>query len=430
MTQKEIPVIHQGRAAPGLTAAFFCLILTACPQAPPESVDVTLAHDKGNLPMFQENFIKQGDMARKAIGVGIRAVPSVTPDLFRHQMLAGLPTDQAPELFVWWSTFRARELVEHDFVTDLTDVWDKYADDYSPDMRAAFTVDNTVYGFPYVVEYWPVWYNRKIFDRLGLHAPTTWPEFIAVCERLKAAGVTPILSSLQNDWPAFIWFEEMIIGEDPALYEGLCLGTVAYTDPRVVKACGVWKDMLDNGYFTDPSVNMLTNAGYLWNTEACGMTLCGSWYYSSVLLAQGVDENDIGYFILPSHNPAAGKNIIFEVGPIFTAKNAAGANAARRLVDWWMSPRGNAAFAAVHQSYPANRNADTGYLPPIKHRLLDQIQTEGYRLLNRYWEATPAPIGEAAVVKLGEFILSPESLDQVLSDIDRIAEAHWAGENR
>lgn len=258
-----------------VSIVLFCLALTACRQTPASPVDVTLAHDKGNIPLFQENFLKQGEMARKAIGVGIRPVPSVTPDLYWHQMMANLPTDQAPEMFVWWSTFRARELVEHGFVTDLTALWDKYADDYAPEIREAFTVNGRVYGFPYVVEYWPVWYNKRIFKRLGLKAPTTWNEFIAVCERLKKAKVTPILCSLQNNWPAFIWFEEMIIGEDPDLYQDLCLGRVKYTDPRVVKACMVWKEMIDKGYFTDPSVNMLTNAGYLWNNEVYGMALCG-----------------------------------------------------------------------------------------------------------------------------------------------------------
>jgi multiple sugar transport system substrate-binding protein/raffinose/stachyose/melibiose transport system substrate-binding protein len=112
----------------------------------------------------------------------------------------------------------------------------------------------------------------------------------------------------------------MIIGEDPDLYLDLCLGRVKYTDPRIVKACRVWKDMIGKKYFTDPSVNMLTNAGHLWNNESYGMALCGSWYYSNVLVAQGVDERDIDWFILPSHNPKAGLNIVFEVGPIFTAK--------------------------------------------------------------------------------------------------------------
>jgi len=403
----------------------FCLALTACRQTPASPVDVTLAHDKGNIPLFQENFLKQGDMARKAIGVGIRPVPSVTPDLYWHQMMANLPTDQAPELFVWWSTFRARELVEHGFVTDLTALWDKYADDYAPEIREAFTVNGRVYGFPYVVEYWPVWYNKRIFKRLGLKAPTTWNEFIAVCERLKKAKVTPILCSLQNNWPAFIWFEEMIIGEDPDLYQDLCLGRVKYTDPRVVKACMVWKEMIDKGYFTDPSVNMLTNAGYLWNNEVYGMALCGSWYYSNVLAAQGVDERDIGWFILPSHNPEAGLNIVFEVGPIFTARNATNAKSAMALADLWLSPRGNAYFATVHQSCPANRKADISHLPEVKRDLIQRIEGEKYRRLNRYWEATPAPISGAAVMKLGEFILDPNSLERVLGDIEKIAQAHW-----
>ncbi len=405
-----------------------CLAFTACRQTPAPPVDVTLAHDKGNIPLFQENFLKQGDMARKDIGVGIRPVPSIAPDLYWHQMMANLPTNQAPEMFIWWSTFRARELVEHGFVHDLTPLWDKYAADYDPEIREAFTVNGRVYGFPYVVEYWPVWYNKRIFKRLGLQAPSTWTEFIAVCERLKKAGVKPILSSLQNNWPAFIWFEEMIIGEDPELYRNLCLGKVKYTDPRVVKACRVWKDMIDRGYFTDPSVNMLTNAGHLWNNESYGMALCGSWYYSTVLVAQGVNESDIGWFILPSHNPKAGLNIVFEVGPLFTAKNAANAEAARTLADWWMSPRGNASFATVHQSCPANRNADISHLPEVKRNLLQRIEGDKYRRLNRYWEATPAPISGAAVIKLGEFILDPESLERVLADIEQIAQAHWDGD--
>ncbi len=416
---------HSGRVT-FAAIVFLCLALSACRQTPPPPVDVTLAHDKGNLPLFQENFIKQGDMARKAIGVGIRPVPSVTPDLYWHQMMAGLPTNQAPELFIWWSTFRARELVEHGFVTDLTDLWDKYAADYAPEIREAFTVKGRVYGFPYVVEYWPVWYNKRIFKRLGLQPPSTWAEFIAVCEGLKKAGVTPILSSLQNNWPAFIWFEEMIIGEDPELYNDLCLGRVKYTDPRVVKAYRIWKDMIDKGYFTDPSVNMLTNAGHLWNNETCGMALCGSWYYSTVLVAQGVKESDIGWFILPSHNPKAGLNIVFEVGPLFTAKNAPNARAARNLADWWMSPQGNAHFATVHQSCPANWNADISHLPEVKRNLIQRIERDKYRRLNRYWEATPAPISGAAVIKLGEFILDPNSLERVLSDIEGIAQAHWA----
>jgi multiple sugar transport system substrate-binding protein len=389
------------------------------------SKTVSLAHDKGNLPIFQTNFTLQGIMAEKATRIGITPVPSVTPDLYRHQMKAVLSTDQAPELFVWWPSFRAKELIGNQWVSDLTALWDKHASDYSPEMRNVFTSDGKVYGFPYVVEYWPVWYNKTVFKRLGLAPPTTWDEFIHVCEVLKGANVTPILSSLQNDWSAFIWFEEMIIGEDPDLYNDLCLGRVHYTDPRILKACLVWKDMIAKGYFSEPSLNMLTNSGYLWNNEKFAMALCGTWYYSAVLVAQGVDEQSIGNFILPSHNPRAGKNIIFEVGPLYTAKNAPGSHDALKVADWWMGRDGSAYFARLQSAYPCNLKTDTSYLPPSKKRLIEEIKSENYRLINRYWEATPTPICENAVLKIGEFILDPDKLQSTLKDIDRIAVAYW-----
>ncbi len=389
-------------------------------------MEVTLAHDKGNLPLFQKNFLKQGEMAKQEIGIGILPVASNTPGVYRHQMKATLPTEQAPDLFIWWSKFRVKELVDDSFVGDITDLWDKHKDSYSKGMRDAFTIGDKVYGFPYVVEYWPVWYNKEIFSRLNLTIPNTWMEFINVCETLKTAGITPILSSLQNEWPSFIWFEEMIIGQDPDLYQDLCLGRVKYTDPRVVKAFLIWKDLINKGYFTDPSVNMLTNAGYLWNNEKFGMVLCGTWYYSAVLLAQGVDKETIGSFILPSHNPNAGKNIIFEVGPIFTAKNAANAKTTKKVVDWWMGEKGSGYFASTHKAYPGNLKTDTSYLPPVKKEILATIKNENYRLLNRYWEATPAIIGEKAVKKFGEFILNPNNLDQILKKIDATADQYWA----
>ena len=396
------------------------------PQKGDSPVTVTLAHDKGNLPVFQENFTLQGEKAKASIGIGINPIPSETTDLYRHQMMATLPTEQAPDLFIWWATFRVKELVDSNFVGDITDLWDKYKDDYSKGMRDAFTIGDKVYGFPYVVEYWPVWYNKSIFARLGLEPPKTWKEFIRVCEVLKSSGVTPILSSLQTEWPAFIWFEEMIIGQDPQLYKDLCLGKAKYTDPRVVAAFKVWQDMIKRGFFTDPSVNMLTNAGYLWNNEQFGMVLCGTWYYSAVLTAQGVDEKNIGTFILPSHNPDAGKNIIFEVGPIFNAKNAENADAAKKVLDWWMGREGNGHFAKLHNAYPGNLKTDIDYLPPVKKQLLQTIKDDNYQVLNRYWEATPTPICEKAVRKFGEFILNPDSLEQILQDIDVIADEYWA----
>ncbi len=58
------------------------------------------------------------------------------------------------------------------------------------------------------------------------------------------------------------------------------------------------------------------------------------------------------------------------------------------------------------------------------------ITTGKYRVLNRYWEATPPPICEAAIDKLGKFIVNPDALDEVLTDIEIIAAAHWQSQKK
>lgn len=53
---------------------------------------------------------------------------------------------------------------------------------------------------PYSVMAASVIYNRRIFADHGLSVPTTWDELIAVCEALKAAGITPIYGTFRDPW--------------------------------------------------------------------------------------------------------------------------------------------------------------------------------------------------------------------------------------
>jgi hypothetical protein len=70
--------------------------------------------------------------------------------------------------------------------------------------------------------------------------------------------------------------------------------------------------------------------------------------------------------------------------------------------------------------------SETSFLPASKVALAKTITGGNFKVLNRYWEATPTPICEKAVDEFAKFILQPKSVDTVLADLDKIADDYWA----
>jgi len=390
-----------------------------------QAKDLVMMHDKGGNPNYQPFYEAMGKQVKQAIGIGFTPTPYPTTDVFNAAVRAALPTKQAPDLFTWWSTYRMKDLIDQGLVAETTDLWDKHKAEFSKGLRDAFTFNGKVYGFAYVVEYWGVWYNTEVFAKYKLKPPKTWGEFLKVCDTLKRNGVIPIFQTVQARWPTFILFEELVARQNPDLYVDLCEGRAKYTDPQVKTAFGVWADLIKKGYFTDPSTDLFSEAPRLFDQGKVAMIPCGSWYMT-VLTSNGVPESKIDIFVMPPHNPSAGKLAILEATPILIAENAPNLEAAKKVADYWMGPEGNAFYAKLVGQYPSNSKADTSYLAKARVNFRKTLVGENYRILNRYWEATPTPICEQAVDKFAEFILNPDSLDKVLNDLDWIAYDYWS----
>jgi len=62
------------------------------------------------------------------------------------------------------------------------------------------TYGDEVNGLGYVNNANGVIYNSAIFEEQGLEVPGTWDEFIAVCDALVDAGITPFYGTLADNW--------------------------------------------------------------------------------------------------------------------------------------------------------------------------------------------------------------------------------------
>lgn len=391
------------------------------------AVNLTLMHAMGGIAFYQGYFEKIGEKTKELMNISITPVPYPSTDAFIAAVTAALPTDEAPDIFTWWSTYRMKSIIDQGLVAKTTAIWDKHKDEYAPGLRDAFTFDGEVYGHAYGIDYYVVWYNKDVFAKLGLIVPETWDEFIKICETLKANDITPLAQSVVGRWPTLLMFQQLMIDEDPDLYVDLCEGRVKYTDERVKKVFELWRDMIEKGYFSDPGLEMFAKeAPALFNQDKLGMVYCATWYFASCLEPAGVPIDKCGVFILPPHNPGSGKNIITETQPFVESENSKNLEATMKVVDWLMGKEGSEFVSKMTGKMPLNMKADTSYLPEVYTSMLNYIKDGNYRILNRYWEATPTQICEEAVDKFAEFILKPDNLDNILADLGKIADEYWA----
>lgn len=68
------------------------------------------------------------------------------------------------------------------------------------DKELEFVPMDGVYAMPYAANAAGVLYNKDIFEEHGWEIPTTWDEFISLCEDIQAAGLQPFYFGFRDTW--------------------------------------------------------------------------------------------------------------------------------------------------------------------------------------------------------------------------------------
>ncbi|WP_205820242.1 MULTISPECIES: ABC transporter substrate-binding protein [unclassified Microbacterium] len=81
-------------------------------------------------------------------------------------------------------------------------------DEFQPAPWSAVNIGDAVYGAPVDQGPMALYYNKGVFDSLGIDVPTTWAEYQAAGEQLKAAGKFLSAGYLNYDYAGFAWQAE------------------------------------------------------------------------------------------------------------------------------------------------------------------------------------------------------------------------------
>ncbi len=210
---------------------------------------------------------------------GIKIDFQISPDAqWRDLIKVKLDSGEAPDIIcVDTPIGLASSLHMDQYCPELTD--QPWVSRIEKTTLAAVSVKDKVYGitFPGAKMYFYL-YNKDIFKKLGLSVPTTYKEFLSVCQTLKEAGYTPIYEATTNGWHQVLPLFEtggLWLNQDPDMYEKLNENKIDLNGiPSLLNIIKQLDECAKAGYFGDDYLsNAWENAKEAMATERCVMTV-------------------------------------------------------------------------------------------------------------------------------------------------------------
>lgn len=164
-----------------------------------------------------------------------------------------------PDVMFLWTGYLLTSAMQQNLLGNLTDVWQEngFDDAISAPIQAMSRYQGAPYFVPGGHGWTAIYYNRAIFQRYGLTPPTTWQEFIAICDTLLANGETPLSLAGNNAFVGTLWFDYLDMRlNGPDFHRRLLDGAEAYTGPEVAAVFETMRELLARGYFVETPATM------------------------------------------------------------------------------------------------------------------------------------------------------------------------------
>ncbi|MFD2334614.1 ABC transporter substrate-binding protein [Cohnella sp. GCM10020058] len=177
-----------------------------------------------------------------------------------------------------------------------------------------------------------VWYNKDLFDKLGIEPPKTAEEFLAASEKIKADGKTPIALGFKDLWTAnmflMAWLQSYTFPSDAGYGMKLYDGTVKFDDAVIQKVYQQVETMKSKGYFNKNALSIdWPQSAQLFASGEAAMIVQGPWMPASNaenIEKGGYEKFQIGFF--PFMDDAGKSSLVFNSG------TGLGINAKTKLV--------------------------------------------------------------------------------------------------
>lgn len=238
-------------------------------------------------------------------------------DAYKTKIKTAIGAGEAPTIIWGWGGGGLKSWVDAGQVEDLTSWFGSNAavkDRLFPGSFGAATIGGKIYAMPAeTVQPIVLFYNKTVFEKVGVQAPQSWGDIMALVPKFNAAGIAPFSLGGQSRWTNMMWLEFLFdrMGGS-AVFDAVFAGTKdAWSNPIAVKALTMMQDLIKaNGFqkgFSSTTADSNADQALLYQGKAA-MMLHGSWTYGSMSSDGGdfVKGGHLGYMNFPGIDGGTG----------------------------------------------------------------------------------------------------------------------------
>ncbi len=418
-TQFGVPVLSRRGllrgAAVGTGALGLSGLLSACGERPADENTVTFGSNQSDpvpreaLAQVVATFEEESDLT-----VEVNTVDHNTFQENINRYLQGTPDD----VFTWFAGYRMQFFAAQGLLTPISDVWEDIGDQYSDAMRDQSTgEDGEQYFVPFYYYPWAMFYRPSVWAERGYTPPTTFDEYIALCDRMRADGLVPIAFGNEDGWPAMGTFDYLnmrINGYE--FHAALMRGEESWEDPAVREVFATWAELLPycqegaNGRIWQDAAQALVNG------EA-GMYLLGMFVGQQFPDDQ---RDDLDFFPFPEINPEHGQGAVeAPIDGFLISAEARNVDGAKELLRFLASAEAQELYLASDpNNIAANSTADTSNYSAMQNKAVELVSNATH--ISQFMDRDTRPDFASTVMipSLQQFINDPSDIDGLLRQIE------------
>jgi raffinose/stachyose/melibiose transport system substrate-binding protein len=343
---------------------------------------------------------------------------SLPTDQYETVLKARLAGGDAPDVFGVFPGLKFYPYAKAKYLADLSN--EPWVSRLLPGARRVVTyTDGKVYTMPLDENVIGVVYNKQIFNRLGLSVPTTWADFLAVCEQVKRAGITPLALGIKDQWVdqliPYAMAPSAIYRDDPDFDKQMLAGTKSFADSAWTQMMKDYLNLNARGYFNQGALGTT----YVQTTQmiAAGkaaMVVNGNWILAPI--RQLNPQLQLGMFPLPYVQPGQPIWVSSAVGITMAISATTKYPAeARKYLQFWARPDIMALYLKEKVAYSAFTDISNPALDPAAQEMVAPLKVGSYNFLDQNW---PVGVQDVMLKDIQAVFAGSMSISQMLHDMD------------